>query len=164
MCDTTIDYRQEQWKEIGDYRISNYGRVTNSQGILLKCYFKKSKGETYIDTYHKEPHQIYGQVKYLVAEAFVDNPNGYNRVIHIDGNPRNNRADNLQWVKVTSKQARAYSKVRMPQRKLTDEQVREIRKKYIPRVYTIMQLADEYNVETRIIERIIHRKTYKDVR
>ncbi|MBL7683834.1 MAG: HNH endonuclease [Flavipsychrobacter sp.] len=34
----------------------------------------------------------------LVASAFVDNPNNYKYVNHIDGNPSNNHADNLEWV------------------------------------------------------------------
>jgi hypothetical protein len=33
-----------------------------------------------------------------VAEAFVENPNNYKYVRHIDGNLENNHADNLEWV------------------------------------------------------------------
>ena len=33
----------------------------------------------------------------LVAMAFVSNPNNYTEVNHIDENPKNNRADNLEW-------------------------------------------------------------------
>lgn len=33
----------------------------------------------------------------LVAEAFVDNPNGYGFVNHKDENKLNNNADNLEW-------------------------------------------------------------------
>jgi len=33
----------------------------------------------------------------LVAKHFVPNPNGYNIVNHIDNNPLNNNADNLEW-------------------------------------------------------------------
>ena len=34
----------------------------------------------------------------MVAEAFIPNPDGKKHVNHIDGNKRNNCADNLEWV------------------------------------------------------------------
>lgn len=33
----------------------------------------------------------------LIANAFIDNPNGKKEVNHIDGNKRNNCVDNLEW-------------------------------------------------------------------
>lgn len=37
------------------------------------------------------------KVHRIIAKAFVDNPNGYTEVNHIDGNKLNNHASNLEW-------------------------------------------------------------------
>ena len=47
-------------------------------------------------------------------------------------------------------------------RKLTIEQAREIRAKYIPRKYTQDMLAKEYGVSRIIIVGILNNKTYKE--
>ena len=38
------------------------------------------------------------RVHRLVAEAYIDNPNGYSEVNHKDGNRSNNNINNLEWV------------------------------------------------------------------
>ena len=47
--------------------------------------------------------------------------------------------------------------------KLTEEQVIEIREKYIPFVYTLNMLAQEYGVVQSTIESIIYNKRWKNV-
>lgn len=37
------------------------------------------------------------KVHRLVANAFIENPNNYNVINHIDGNPLNNYVSNLEW-------------------------------------------------------------------
>lgn len=45
--------------------------------------------------------------------------------------------------------------------KLSATQVREIRSKYIPHIYTITMLCNEYSVSRPTIKRVIYRKSYK---
>lgn len=47
--------------------------------------------------------------------------------------------------------------------KLTEEQVLEIRSKYIPRKYSTLKLAKEYNVSKTNIKDIINRKIWKHI-
>lgn len=44
----------------------------------------------------------------LVALAFIDNPNGYDTVDHIDTNPHNNHVSNLQWLQKDANSKRSW--------------------------------------------------------
>lgn len=47
--------------------------------------------------------------------------------------------------------------------KLSEEQVKEIREKFIPRKVTVKMLAEEYGVSAATIEAIVLRKTWKHI-
>lgn len=89
----------EIWKDIvgfeGLYKISNEGNILslltdkvlspyNNKGYLMVRLYKNSK-----------PSSLY--VHRLVAQTFVENPNGYVEINHIDENKRNNHYSNLEW-------------------------------------------------------------------
>ena len=102
---------QEVWKTVDGfdkYEISNYGRlrstdrlVNNHGGYYLKkgrilnptkdhygypCFELKQDGKTWNAKIHR-----------LVAIHFIPNPDNKPEVNHIDNNPSNPRADNLEW-------------------------------------------------------------------
>ena len=99
---------QEVWKDIygyeGLYQVSNLGRFSstynhNHKGIVPHII----KGFTYKNGY-KGVLLIKGGVakRYyahrVVATMFVDNPNNFNEVDHINCDPSDCRASNLRWV------------------------------------------------------------------
>ena len=101
----------EVWKDIkgyeGIYRISDLGRimsvnfgpknhVNNSEPKLLKLT-KSSSGYLHVQLY-KNGKPSTKLVHILVAEAFVENPQGKPEINHIDGNKFNNTPSNLEWV------------------------------------------------------------------
>lgn len=57
----------------------------------------------------KEKTETVGQ---LVAKHFIPNPNNYAHIDFLDGDPLNCRADNLKWVKITSRQVKQYDAVK----------------------------------------------------
>lgn len=102
-----VDMPGEMWKDIEGYpryMVSNMGRV-KSWAKNYKAYYLLRQGlneitnRYYVNLVRGEKVENL-QVARLVAHAFVD---GYtadekNSVNHKDGNPLNNRFDNLEWV------------------------------------------------------------------
>ena len=62
----------------------------------MSLYTNSKSGYVYVNI-SKENKKHNLRVHKLVAEAFIDNPNNYKQINHIDGNRQNNRADNLEW-------------------------------------------------------------------
>ena len=107
----------EIWKPINGYEnlyeISNLGRVKSKprewfqkhrSGKLVK--YKKTenllklqadrKGYIHVDLFKNKIAER-KLVHRLVAEHFIDNPNNYKYINHIDSNPSNNNVKNLEW-------------------------------------------------------------------
>lgn len=92
----------EIWKEIDGergYYVSNMGRVkttnyrrTGREEIMKQTECANGYGVLVVNI----RGTVYA-VHYLVAVAFVPNPNKYRNVLHKDGDFRNVRADNLEW-------------------------------------------------------------------
>lgn len=90
----------EIWKDIegfeGIYQVSSHGRIRHKiKGIKS---FNEVNGYYKVDLYDKEKRKhIRFRVHRLVAKAFIENPNNYKEVNHIDEDKHNNRVSNLEW-------------------------------------------------------------------
>lgn len=104
---------KEEWKDIkgyeGLYQISNLGnvkslsrKVKHYMGGEKKCNEKilspdiNHHGYCRVTLFNKNKRRRIA-VHRLVAEAFVENPNGYPEINHKDENPLNNMCSNLEW-------------------------------------------------------------------
>ena len=94
----------ENWKPVpgfdGHYEVSSLGRVRSlpwpghhKEAIIMKV-FRQNSGYLVV-TLHGGKKKLLHR---LVAEAFIENPNGKTFVNHIDGNRLNNNIENLEWV------------------------------------------------------------------
>lgn len=95
----------KEWKEIkgyeGRYLISSSGDVIslNYRGSKLSkmlTWKVNNKGYAWVEL-RKNGIKDQRLVHRLVAEAFIENPEGLNLINHKDENKLNNNVDNLEW-------------------------------------------------------------------
>jgi hypothetical protein len=145
-----------------DYRISNHGEVYSlKSGRYLQPQIMKNG---YLKTSYKIGSSTL--IHRLVAEAFIPNPNKFSEVNHKDGNKRNNRADNLEWVTPKGNMAHAVAQGLMSRKgenhkmvKLTEADVIAIRGSLL----TGNALAEKYSVSIGLISMIINNKRWKHI-
>lgn len=149
-------------KKVVYYTITSEGLIfSHFKNGNVKNVKPRTNGNGYLRV------SIYGHDKYvhrLAAKGFIPNPHDYTEVNHKDGNKENNDVSNLEWCtrSMNNKHAfqtglRDYSflseisnsekamAARKKRRKLTDEQVREIRK-MLANGFTDREIAKKYKV------------------
>lgn len=110
-CEEVVEAEQEElveeWRDIEgyeDYQVSNFGQVKSfKQGrtgkilTLTKNYMNENLGLGV--SLRKDKKSEWHRVSYLVLSTFVGKPKDdkFYVPLHIDGNKRNNRLDNLMW-------------------------------------------------------------------
>lgn len=122
------------------------------------------------------------KVHRLVAKSFIPNPENKPCVNHINGIKSDNRVENLEWNTYKENTVHAIknglfyfntpkqSINKIPkagelngQSLLTTKEVKEIRQKFKPRVYTRKMLANEYGVTESCIKDVVLRKSWNHI-
>lgn len=90
---------KEIYKDIegyeGLYQVSNYGNV---KSLISKKVLKPLEVKGYLQIgLHKDKKKKLYKIHRLVADTFLDNPNKYEEVNHIDEDKTNNNVTNLEW-------------------------------------------------------------------
>ena len=180
---------QEVWRPIngfdGWYEVSNLGKIKTCAHCVMRKNgkplavqeriikgSKDTKGYLQVEL-RKDGKRNIKFVHRLVAEAFIENPQGKAQVNHKDGNKLNNCADNLEWVTVRENINHAWETGLQIARKgeshsnhkLTDNDVRFIKENYKPRDknFGMSALARRFNVTIAPIYQIVHGKGWKHI-
>jgi len=161
----------EIWKEIEGfegYQVSNLGRVKSFKKSTKGVILKQSNTIPYLQvTLCSSSERKNLTVHRLVCKAFNNNPcpSKQTYVNHIDGNPLNNAAINLEWCtpKENHEHAQQVLKVGLKNnRKLSDADVLTIRW-MCNNGSKFSHIAREFGVSHKCVTNIVKRKTFKEL-
>lgn len=170
---------KEIWKDIPgipNYQASNFGRIKRLRHTRTykkySCTFKEKLLKLTITAFgylHVNIHSRCYLVHRLVLLAFVGPvPKGL-VTNHIDGNKQNNKIENLEITTYTENHLHAFRLgLRKPLQgekagnvKITDKQVKEIRRLYAGGQYYQKELAKKFKVSQQLVSRVIRKEIWK---
>lgn len=176
---------KEIWKAIpnynGIYEASNLGRIRSvdrkryDKNGLLKKYYGRIIEQTEMNAgYLTVGLSIDGVVKTLlthrlIASTFINNPENFAEVNHIDGNKQNNVVSNLEWMSRNRNIRHAIQNgliqglgSQNPSAKLSDDDVISILELSRLNIHP-KEVANALNIKTSTISDITSRRTWQHI-
>lgn len=181
-----MEQQFEIWKEVigfEGYKVSNLGRVMVMDRVkYINNIPRKMKNRIMsVQTHHSGYCNITlvnnnlkktFTIHRLVALTFIDNPNNLKTVNHINGDKKDNRITNLEWMsqlennkhaRLTGLKDNHYGE-NNPKSILNKDQVLEIREFYSKNKQTKKKdLAKKYNISLSCLVHIINKTSWKDI-
>ena len=138
------------WKDIPNwekyYEINEFGEIRNKITKVLIAGDINNAGYYRVCLYRDGKKERFFRHR-LVATLFVQNPNNYSEVNHIDGNKGNNSMNNLQWCNRTTNEREAHRILIKPYRPFDVLFQNQRHKKY----EFAIDLANELKVTKRTV-------------
>lgn len=114
-----MNYKDEKWEQVQEldnmYEISNFGRIRRTDNQRIRSQNSSNKNTYITMRFWVNKRWVTLRPHRLVAKYFVENPNNYDVVNHIDMNKQNNHYTNLEWC--TQKYNQVEAMKRKPQMK-----------------------------------------------
>jgi hypothetical protein len=162
---------QEVWKQYRDtqYSVANTGYVRNDTTGKILSGARTRQGYLRFNMWHKGTSTSVA-IHRLIAEVFLGKPENENYVVnHKDGNPSNNRLDNLEWVTIKDNVRHAYatglakSGEDSAAAKLTEAEVLQIID-CMRSGMTVSQTAKDFKISAAAVSNIWHGNTWKHLK
>lgn len=157
---------KEEWRDIEGYedlyKISNLGRVKSLVGFNGHEYIKREKilkpsrqyvgnnYSRYIVNLSKNKKRKSFKIHRLVAKAFIPNIENKMKINHKDGNPLNNKVDNLEWCTQKENIIHAYETGLIKKFQISKEKLNEL---YNIDKKSMEEIGDIYGVANTTINR-----------
>lgn len=156
----------EVWKDIegwSGYMVSNLGRVKSMPRLHVKKEKVLKQGKNRngypmvgLSSPHKKSKSF--AVHRLVAKSFVPNPNNKPTVNHIDGNKKNNKAENLEWCTYQENSRHAFDTGLNKGRMILEDKVDLVISDYVNSdTITCEELGRKYGVSKPAIQYLLNK-------
>lgn len=157
-------------KDFENYQISNLGRIYSKKRRVCLKVKKLGNSGYYQVRLSKDGNYVYKNLHRLLAETFIPNPNNYRTVNHINGNKLDNRLNNLEWADDCTQQHQAclLGLKNCTQHVLTEEEIKDVYKRYFENNESIYSIAKLYNTRKQQIAKLVkgqrHQNLYRQYR
>lgn len=167
------------------YEISNHGRVKslakkwydksgkmlgNRGEIILKEGYRNRCDYRFVVLCNGVDKKKYKSVHRLVAIHFIENPNNYEVVNHLDSNPRNNYFENLEWTTSSGNSVHAFNAGRRKGMKGSGHPMSKYKEADVLRIRELCasgiserDVAEMYNDRRGNINRIVRKERWKHI-
>lgn len=140
-----------------EYGVTYHGRVWSRKWNRFLKPSLQAGGYLFVRICNDQGKKKTLRLHQIVMLAFVGPVPPEHMIRHLDGNPKNNHIDNLKYgtaqENVNDKKLHGTHRAR----KLTKQEIKEIREKFKPMRYTYRMLADEYQVAASTIYRALRK-------
>jgi hypothetical protein len=111
ILENKVEWKYYPIEPFTHYKVYTNGDIVNSKtGNKLKKVTRENLKGNQVVYLSNKGNSVSKFVHRMVAETFIDNPNKFKQVIHIDGNKENNNVENLKWVNNASKYSSKFYK------------------------------------------------------